>query len=665
MTVCYREICSMLKSHGCSLTNWLLDVRGATSAAISQCWATLLAARAEGHVAAIGLYGDQPSQVNPLQAAQAHTGARAGLINEFQAASLCGLELHPGKSFDPVESRALQLIKTLHMGMIAHDIGGPRKQGLQNPAVKECCGRHRVDPMVPLLKWAETQGFAVLLTESDCERGLPMLLTPACSEEGDEEGSVEHCMHRRLTEAYHSIPSSGEGVDSLFPDDGMGLKVAGTDADNPMRRRQTIPVTSQASPMARRTLRRGIPVLPLMVPEDQDYEDDDSDSDEEEDDDWSPQVAPSSRGTSRNSHYKSPGSTPTPVWAPRPSCTPSSRSPECFFATAVQANAASPVGRQRSRGLTSSPRMMSSGRSRSPKSSSASQSWNPSKTDVQVEADLPLQPSPAVTPTPGGRATPGQVWPGLIKTPRRQQASTTPVQKLQSRSEMITRAMESVLRRREAKAPSKGEQGIPFSCSGNAMCAAQTPRLPVTSPRKDALGSGCNVAWSLDGSGHGDASRRLVPIDALVHAAKSFDPVSLLLEHGAGPARIAGAASPGNERATDNRLNFNQFFEAHGRTSPLNMSRAAGVRGDNVNRGASSGGAAVRKGRLSSATCSAGGRVSPSSAALGPPLVEAAADVDVDASRSPTPSTRSSSRQRMHAGKRAKSGTAGGMSARP
>lgn len=163
----FQPIQKMLTSNGYRVHSWLLECVGTSPVTLETCWATMTAAHAAGDVVALGC-----------------VGASAKVLETWPGGaplSIWAMEMYAGKPLDAyAESRHKQLVsrlRTMGVQCICYNIMGPKNILLADEDFMDKADRAQMDPMMFGVKWAEAQGFAVI---------LPRL---SINEESDEQPS--------------------------------------------------------------------------------------------------------------------------------------------------------------------------------------------------------------------------------------------------------------------------------------------------------------------------------------------------------------------------------------------------------------------------------------------------------------------------------------------
>eukprot|EP00930_Biecheleria_cincta_P034458 TRINITY_DN23817_c0_g1_i1.p1 TRINITY_DN23817_c0_g1~~TRINITY_DN23817_c0_g1_i1.p1 ORF type:complete len:706 (-),score=106.95 TRINITY_DN23817_c0_g1_i1:449-2566(-) len=151
----FQPIQKIFVSNGYIVHSWLLDCTSISPAMLASSWSTMSAAHAAGDVMALGCLGGS-----------------ATLLEAWPRGAplrLWAMEMYPGKIADAYhESRHCQLMSKLrNMGAqcIIYNILGPKSILSADERFMELADQAQLDPVSFGMKWAEAQGFAVLLQQ--------------------------------------------------------------------------------------------------------------------------------------------------------------------------------------------------------------------------------------------------------------------------------------------------------------------------------------------------------------------------------------------------------------------------------------------------------------------------------------------------------------------
>eukprot|EP00929_Paragymnodinium_shiwhaense_P117530 TRINITY_DN8821_c0_g1_i2.p1 TRINITY_DN8821_c0_g1~~TRINITY_DN8821_c0_g1_i2.p1 ORF type:complete len:1814 (+),score=408.53 TRINITY_DN8821_c0_g1_i2:108-5549(+) len=192
----FAEVQKAMKSHKHSLLAWLLDASGTTNMPlIHDSWMRMSDVKRDGLVSCIGLYGGGEAAVDCILRSK---GARPTLVS---------LEVVPGQEPDASLERSYQL--TIEAGALplAHGIfsSGARGSLLNSAVVWRTASDCKVSPLVPLIKWAEVQGFASIVPSlhQHAQDGESFEAAPPLSESQE----TEDAFRRLYSESTDALPA--------------------------------------------------------------------------------------------------------------------------------------------------------------------------------------------------------------------------------------------------------------------------------------------------------------------------------------------------------------------------------------------------------------------------------------------------------------------------
>lgn len=153
----FEEVCKSMKNNGYSPACWMLDLRGMEprnrEKKLRDSWQTMVAAQRAGRVQALGICG--ASKETYLEVCRCSAPATV---------SSCMVEMYAGRpDWDCSYTRWLNQLRDSGVMLIAHNVLGPRHCLLTTKGLTEAALKLQVDPAVVLARWAESQGFGVML----------------------------------------------------------------------------------------------------------------------------------------------------------------------------------------------------------------------------------------------------------------------------------------------------------------------------------------------------------------------------------------------------------------------------------------------------------------------------------------------------------------------
>lgn len=241
---CFDEVWKCMSNNGYSMTCWMLDMRGLETRhrekRIRETLQRMAAAQRSGRIQALGVCGAGKEAF--LEVQRSATGP---------VISACVVETYPGKpDGDGSHARWLKQLRDQGITLIAANFFGPRECVLNCTAVTDAALRIQADPVALLAKWAEVQGFGVMLPK--------LRLWPSTERSGEALGRApehvpEHMLatacafaeeppaevHRKFFRELQTVPSALDFFEELDLSSGPkapALASAPEDGGSPQRR---------------------------------------------------------------------------------------------------------------------------------------------------------------------------------------------------------------------------------------------------------------------------------------------------------------------------------------------------------------------------------------------------------------------------------------------
>eukprot|EP00928_Gymnodinium_smaydae_P076453 TRINITY_DN5948_c1_g1_i2.p1 TRINITY_DN5948_c1_g1~~TRINITY_DN5948_c1_g1_i2.p1 ORF type:complete len:1269 (+),score=243.96 TRINITY_DN5948_c1_g1_i2:949-4755(+) len=182
----FAEVQKALTSDGYEVVLWLLDVRKAHNThehhdhdELSEALQALHAARQQGGVCAIGVVGRSPTAI--------FTALGSNAERALRSLSVCALELFPGRAFEYADVRALKKLREAGVALMAFSVLGPKRVLLSSEPLRQAAVRLGVDRTQMLIKWAESEGYAVILPGLHLTHGSTGVSEDGVSDDSDSD----------------------------------------------------------------------------------------------------------------------------------------------------------------------------------------------------------------------------------------------------------------------------------------------------------------------------------------------------------------------------------------------------------------------------------------------------------------------------------------------
>lgn len=217
----FHGVWKCMADNGYNLACWMLDLRGMDprnrEKKVRESWQSMVAVQRCGRIRALGVCGGSKELLLEVQ-----RSVGGGVI------AACALEAYPGRpDWDGSYARWISQLRNQGIALIAMNVSGPRHCVLNSPGLSDASLRLQVEPVVLLARWAEVQGFGVMLPKLRAgalaleswapERAAQSLPRPSVEAAGSSGEGPALTEQRAFLRDLHKVPMEAELLEHDAP----------------------------------------------------------------------------------------------------------------------------------------------------------------------------------------------------------------------------------------------------------------------------------------------------------------------------------------------------------------------------------------------------------------------------------------------------------------